>query len=227
MEEKQDIFHQNVKKKIWIHSWLLALIIYILFTILVYYLDKSWSLLTFSKSLAGTAALMFGFSFSLSGFCYWWDFLDKKIAYRKQLGLVAYWLALAYSASLLIINPDIYLFGFWDNFWTYDILFGTTSMAIFTFLAIISTDKMMMKMGPKRWRYTLRLGYFAWLLLAFRAYFMEKEIWFEYLNTFQGFPPPRLLLSIYVIAIIVFRASIDVSKKCIPFTNKKIKETNK
>jgi len=226
MEEKKDIFHIDVKRKIWIHSWLIALILYILFIILIYNLDKSWSLLTFSKALAGTAAIMFGFSFSLSGFCYFWDFLDTKIAYRKQLGLVAYWLALAYSLSLLVLNPDIYLFGFFDNFWSYDILFGTASMAIFTFLAIISTDKMMIKMGPKRWRYTLRLGYFAWLLLAFRAYFMEQEMWLGYLKTLEGFPPPRLLLSLYVLAVIAFRISIDISKRCIPFTNKKLKETN-
>lgn len=37
--------------------------------------------------------------------------------------------------------------------------------------------------------------------------------WIDYINTFKDFPPPRLLLSLYVIAIILFQISVDISKK--------------
>lgn len=219
-----NIFQQHIKRKIWIHSWILALIIYIILLVVTYQLDKTFGFFTISKALAGASALLLGASFSLSGFCYWWDFLDTKIAYRKQLGLAAYWLALAYSISLLFLDPNKYFFNFFDNFLSADILLGLISMAILTVLAIISTDKMMLRLGPKRWRLMLRFGYLAWLLLALRAYLIEKNLWFEYLITGQGFPPPRLLLTIFVMAVILFRLSVDISKKCVPFTNKKINQ---
>src|SRR3989339_1117750 len=222
MLETKDIFQKHIKRKIWIHSWILALVIYIGLLGLTYWLDKSFNFLTISKALAGTSALLLGISFSLSGFCYWWDFLDTKIGYRKQIGLAAYWLALAYSLSLLLVDQNKYLFHFFDNLFSADILLGTISMAIFTFLAIISTDKMMLRLGPKIWRQMLRLGYLAWVILALRAYFIEKTVWLEYLNSPEGFPPPRLLLTVFVIVVIIFRLSVDLSKKCVPFTNKKI-----
>ncbi|MBT4209377.1 MAG: hypothetical protein HOE19_00430 [Candidatus Komeilibacteria bacterium] len=223
MKQKADIFQKHVKQIIWRNSLVIAFVIFILMLIFTSTLDKEYSFLQFSKALAGASALMFTASFSLSGFCYWWDFLDTKIGYRKYLGLIAYWLALAYSISILLINPDKYLFHLTDNLFTADVLLGGISMLIFTFIAIISRDKIMLAMGPHKWRYTLRLGYLAWILLALRAWFVEKEIWLDYLEDFSGFPPPRLLLSLLVIAVLIFRISIDISKKCIPFTNKKIK----
>ena len=197
-------------------------IIFLLILGLIFYLDDHFSFLTISKALAGTSALMLAASFSLSGFCYYWDFLDTKIAYRKYLGIVAYYLALAYSFSLVVLDPGKYLYGFFDNIFSADIMLGGIAMLILTFMTVISTDKMMLRMGPKKWRYALRLGYLAWVLLAIRAWFLEQEIWDVYLDDPTGFPPPRLLLSLLVIVVLIFRISIDVSKKCIPFTNKKI-----
>ena len=221
MEQKIDIFRKDIKRKIWSHSLIIAFFVYLLIFLLSASIDKEFSFLQISKALAGTSALMFAASFSLSGFCYYWDFLDTKIGYRKYLGLVAYWLALAYSISILIINPDKYLFNIINNLFTADVFFGLLAMIIFSFVAFISQDKIMIRMGPKKWRYSLRLGYLAWILLAIRAWFLEKEIWSEYFQALEGFPPPRLLLSLLVIAVIIFRVSIDISKKCKPFINKK------
>lgn len=213
MEEKKDIFHKNVKTIIWTNTFLFSFIIYIIFIGLTSYLENGFNALVISKSLAGTSAILFGASFSLSGFCYYWDFLDKKICYRKYLGLAGFWFALAYSISLLIVDPQRYLFGFWDNFFSADILLGLASMVIFTFLAIISNDKAMMKLGPKNWRKLMRFGYLAWLLLVFRAWAIEKDLWMSWLNSLTSFPPPRLLLSIFVLAVILFRLSIEINKK--------------
>ena len=208
----KNIFHQSIKQKIWTRSFIFSLIIFALFILATAMLEKSFDFVIFNRAMAGTSAFMFASAFSLSGFCYYWDFLDTKIAYRKYLGLLGFWYALAYSISLLIVSPDKYLFGFMDNLFTADILLGLESMLIFGFIAVISNDKIMLQMGPHRWRKTLRLGYIAWALLAIRAYSIEKNLWLEYLQSFEGFPPPRLPLSLLVIAVIVFRISISCSK---------------
>ncbi|MBT6690895.1 hypothetical protein HOB10_00995 [Candidatus Parcubacteria bacterium] len=212
----KDIFHQSIKQKIWTNSFVFSLIVFVLFILATALLEKPFSLLTINRAMAGTSAIMFAAAFSLSGFCYYWDFLDTKIAYRKYLGLLGFWYALAYSISLLIVDPERYLIGFTKNFFTADILLGLMSMTIFGFIAIISNDKIMLKMGPHRWRKTLRLGYLAWVLLALRAYLIEKNLWLEYFQSLEGFPPPRLLLSLLVVAVIIFRLSITFSK-CFKF----------
>lgn len=203
---------QNVKQKIWRHSLCLSLLTCVVFWLGLYFLEAGFSLANFSQALAGTAAVLIGASFALSGFCYYWDFLDTKIIYRKYLGLVGFWYALAYSISLLLVYPDRYFFGFFKNFLSADFILGLSSMAIFTFMALISTDKIMIKMGPHIWRQFMRLGYLAWFLLVLRAWFLEKDLWIDWLLARQGWPSPRLVLSFFVIAVILFRISIEFSK---------------
>lgn len=208
----QDIFARHVTRRMWRETLFLGLLLYIAFVILTYVLDGALGLRTYSKALGGTAAILFGASFAMSGFCYYFDFLDAKIGYRKYLGLTGYFFALLYSFSLLIVEPERYFYGFFNNFWSADFLLGLTSMALFTFMALISNTSAMKKLGPHRWRLSLRVGYFAWSLLALRAFAIEHALWAQWLRTFKGFPPPRMLLSLYVVSIILFRVSIELSK---------------
>lgn len=210
--DKKNIFNISVKYKIWSHTILLSLLIYIFFALLNYYIDKNFGIIIFSKALAGTSAILFAISFSMSGLCYYFDFLDQKICYRKYLGLAGFWFALLYSISLLFLEADKYFYGFWDNLFTADLLLGISSMTIFTFLAVISNDNAMIKLGPKRWRRLMRWGYFAWTLLVIRAWILEEAMWQNWLNTYQGFPPTRLLLSLLVIIVIILRLSIEINK---------------
>ncbi len=206
------IFEASYKGVMWRKTLRLTFYLYVALLWAMYLIDGSITFVTISKVTAAAAALLIGFSFALSGFCYYWDFLDSKIGLRKYLGLMGFWLALAYSLSLLVVDPDRYFFGFFRNFWTVDFILGLISMAFFTFMAFVSRDSMMRKMGPHRWRMALRWGYVAWLFLAIRAAIIEQDIWIAYFRTLKGFPPPRLLLSLYVVAIILFRLAVEVSK---------------
>jgi DMSO/TMAO reductase YedYZ heme-binding membrane subunit len=212
-ENTKDIFHRDIKRSMWQQSLGLSVILLLFFTFFVYILDGSFSFFTVSKALAGTAALFIGASFALSGFCYYWDFLDTKIAYRKYLGLVGYWYAVLYSISLLIVDPETYFFGFFENLYTPDVLLGLASMALFTIMALLSNNSAMKALGPQRWRKLFRVGYVAWLLLAIRAYIIEQELWHSWIASREGFPPPRMLLSLFVVTVILFRISIEISKR--------------
>jgi len=211
--QKQDIFHRSVKTRIWTNVWLISIGVYVFFVIFFGWLNNSFTLELFSHVLAGTAALLIGSSLALSGFCYYWDFLDAKIGYRRYLGLVGYFYALVYSFSLLLVHSETYFYGFFDNFFTADFLLGLTSMTLFTYLAIISNTWAMKKLGPQRWRRHLRISYVAWVLLAIRAFALEGDIWQQWFGTLDGFPPPRLLLSLLVVVVILFRLSVEVSKR--------------
>lgn len=206
------IFHPSFKTKMWLQTSIIAFALYGFFAAITSFLDGSLALLTWSKALGGAAAVCIAISFSLSGFCYYFNFLDTKLVYRKYFGLTGYWFAFAYSISLLFVNPKRYFYGFFDNIFSADFILGIAAMSIFTFMALISNAWAMKAMGPQNWRRGLRLGYFAWLMLAIRAYTIEKDLWMHWWQNLDSFPPPRMLLSLLVLTVILFRISIEISK---------------
>lgn len=185
-----------------------------IFCLLVIYTtvyNSAFNLPAFSQALAGTAAVLIGLSFAMSGFVYYFDFLDTRLAYRKYLGLTGFWLALGYSLSLCLTNPDRYFFHFFEYANTADVRLGLLAMAIYTFMALISNNRAIKKLGPRTWRYCLRLGYLAYALLIIRAYIMEQDLWTGWWQSPQGsLPPPRLIITLFALAVILFRGSMIV-----------------
>lgn len=205
----------------WCHSLLIALGPIFFYTGYVIIQDGFFNLTSFAKVMAGTANFLFAASFSLSGLGYYFNFLDTKVIYRKYLGLLGFFAALTYTLLLPIVRPDYYFYGFFDHFWSSDILLGIGSMAIFTMMTLISNNWAMKKIGPQRWRSLLRLGYVAFFLLVVRAVLNNEnpigadarpEMWLEYLIHPDTLPPIRLVLSIIAMMVIFFRLSVEFDK---------------
>ncbi len=209
-DDYHSIFHPSVISKMWIHSLGLASVLFMFFLGYVFLESGSFSLLSVSMATAATAAIMIGLSFALSGFCFYFDFLDRKIAYRKYLGLVGFWFALTYSIMLLFVDPNRYFYGFFVNVLSADFILGLTAMSIFTFMALISNNWAMKKLGVKRWRYGLRLGYLAYLLLIIRAMVLDHDIWIAWFHSPVTLPPVRLIISIFATIVLVFRLSMVI-----------------
>ncbi|PIR16846.1 MAG: hypothetical protein COV48_09305, partial [Elusimicrobia bacterium CG11_big_fil_rev_8_21_14_0_20_64_6] len=153
MEEKyimseQDVLHNKTARKMMYGSLLMAIMVFfaMLFYSHLYY--GVYSLESLATAVFGTADVMLGMSFAMSGLAYYFDFLDHRVAYRKYMGLTGYFLALLYSAMLVRLYPETYFYGFFDNLLTPDFIFGGLAMLIFTGMAIISNNTMMLKLGP-------------------------------------------------------------------------------
>lgn len=192
---------------------LVALILLVIFNAYAFFWQSEFSLFTLSVAFAGTAAFCIGFSFALSAMSYYFNFLDHEIAYRKNLGLVGYFLALIYSFLLLFVNPERYFYGFFENLISFDFILGLLAMGILTLMAIVSNNFVMRKIGAHTWRFILRLGYVAYFLLILRAFILEGEEWFLWLQRFDNLPPPRLLVSIFAAFVIVLRMSMEFSMR--------------
>lgn len=198
--------------KAWIKSAIYGIIVFCVFLgyVSVYY--GTLHMTAVSAAVAAAAAVMIGSSFALSGIAYYFDFLDREIFFRKYIGLIGYFMALAYSLMLPVVNPDIYFTGIPRNLFSTDYLLGLSAMAILTMMAVISNKKMMLKLGPKRWRHLLQLGYLAYMLLITRAIVIEGHVWIVWFSELKGLPPPRLVISIFAAAVILLRISVTVSK---------------
>jgi DMSO/TMAO reductase YedYZ heme-binding membrane subunit len=142
---------------------------------------------------------------------YYFNFLDHELAYRKNLGLTGYFLALLYSFSLLFINPERYFSGFFENLISYDFILGLGAMGILTLMAVVSNNFVMRKIGAHAWRVILRLGYVAYFLLILRAVVLEGDSWLFWFQSLDNLPPPRLLISIFAVIVIALRVSMEIS----------------
>lgn len=202
----------SLEMRLWRNTGFVAALTFLFFVGYVALLDKTFTLAAWSKCVAGTSGLLLAYSFSLSTLGYYFDFLDSKVIYRKYLGLAGYFFALLYCFMLLVINPDRYLFGFFDNLWSADFIFGLSAMAIFTIMAVISNNRLMRILGPIRWRKILRLGYLAFFLLVLRAIVLEGDMWHTWLISGSGLPPVRLFLSFVALFVIFFRLSVVFSE---------------
>lgn len=198
--------------KLWKNSFWVALVTFLFFTGYVYFLDVSFSLVSWSKVVAGTSGFLLAYSLSLSTLGYYFNFLDSKVIYRKYLGLLGYYFALFYSVMLLFVNPDRYFYGFFANFWSADFVLGLSAMAILTVMALVSNNSALKFLGPARWRAILRLGYLAFFLLVVRAIILEGDLWSSWLATESGLPPVRLLLSVVAIFVIFTHYAIYFSE---------------
>jgi len=202
---------QSVVAKMWRTSIYVGCVVAAVFILYTYIYEGGFSLVGVSKAVAGTAAVMIGLSFALSGIGYYFDFLDKKIAYRKYFGLVGFWLALAYSVLLLFVDPEKYFYGFFDHLGSAEVLLGLGAMCILTAMTIVSNPWGIKRLGAARWRRILHLGYLAYAFLIIRAYILEHTVWGDWIAVPSGLPPPRLVVTIFAVAVIAFRGSMIIS----------------
>ena len=198
-------------------AWILSITTYITmyFVAVIWLLARMGTLadpIIWLESLAFAAGICLGLSFVESSLSYFFDFADAAMSWRKQFGLVGWFGALLYSFSLMWRLPEMYATGLMDRLFTADVLLGLSAMTLLTIMAAISNKTMMGLVGPLTWRLILRyFGYIAFFLLIVRAFFVEGQVWLDWLSQLDTLPPPRLFLTIYASSIIIFRLIMAVS----------------
>jgi DMSO/TMAO reductase YedYZ heme-binding membrane subunit len=193
----------------WRNSIIFSLYIYVATLSYTSLFREAVDLITATLALALTGGILIGCSFALSIMSFFFDFLDSKLKYRKEIGVLGYFYALAYSLSLLQRFPEKYIGSFPNWLTELEAMLGLTAMAILTMMTIIST-KSGVRLAGRHFRPLLRLGYIAYLLLVIRAWLLEKDLWLTWLGTTDDLAPPRLLLSIFALTIIISRLLMEI-----------------
>lgn len=210
MPDEPNTNRAHVLQMMWLHTWGLSVIVYFAVFAYALFFFGRFDAKAIGEAFAGTAAILIGFSFALSGFCYYFDFLDQKLFYRKFLGLVGFWYACGYVASLIIRSPERYLWGLGQTVKQPEAILGIAAMIIFAFMAAISNHQAMQRLGCGRWRQALRLGYLAYISLIVRALLIEGQDWVQWISHPRALPSPRLLVTIFAIFVLALRASMII-----------------
>jgi hypothetical protein len=171
----------------------------------------SWTVIT-----AGVAGVLLATSIGAGSVSYYTGWPNLKHGYQKQIGELAFWLCFVYCLQLLVVFPERYFYGFFDNFLTADILLGLSAMAIFGTMTLVQHPRLREVLGWERIKFILGFGFVGYALLVLRAIALEGHIWAEWFQTLDGLPTTRFVLSALALIVLLLRASIIVHRNVFP-----------
>lgn len=183
-------------------------------------------LVILNKAFADTAILLISLSFALSGICYFWDFFDTKIIYRKYLGLAGfafalshgilsfvyyfYWKPSGYENSPIFQADYLWPYGSFliPNIWAF--VSGLSALAIFSIMAAISNQYAMQEIGGVWWRRALRVGYLALVLGIIHFGIKNIGEWGVLLQSGSSLslPPLNFIVFLAALATILLRLGL-------------------
>ena len=170
-------------------------------------------LMATSFAMAATASFLYAMAFSSGSLSYYIGWPNMRDGYQKQIGVMGFWFSFAYSITLLILYPNFYFYGFFDNLFTWDISLGLIAMIIFGAMTVINSKLVSPYFTWDTIKFVLGLGFVAYALLVIRAVFIEFDLWVYWLTTFDGDIPGRLVLSAVAIAVLLMRISVPLHIK--------------
>jgi DMSO/TMAO reductase YedYZ heme-binding membrane subunit len=196
---------------LYLKTTIFGLVIYSLF-----YAYTNWLSIpgAVNKSVADVSIFLMGLSMLLSGVCYFWNIFDPLIRYRKYLGLIGFafglvHIALSFSALQAVLKVETWQKGLmWPAFT------GLLAAVIFTVMALVSNNRMAIFLGGKLWRYVLRTGYLAVILVAAHVVLLKSARWLTWYNEgMKTLPSLSLLISIFMVVVVLMRVALWVALK--------------
>jgi DMSO/TMAO reductase YedYZ heme-binding membrane subunit len=215
----EERFNQIVKKstpvsplRMWINTLILSIGVFVFGSLYLFARRGSFDLYIANKVFATTSLVLIGLSFALSGLCYFWDFVDTKIVYRKVLGLVGFYYSLVHVFVTLFLLPNKFPLPSWIMGHIPTVVFATLGLIIFIVMAIASDNDVMHELGSKSWRRTMRAGYIAYIFIIIHFTLLKYKGWMSWFNTKEPFLPPLSLLEIiFAVAVIGIRIALEIS----------------
>lgn len=212
-------FEEITKKVKPISSWKLLFntlvfsgFIFLIGSLYLFARRGNYDLYIANKVFATTSLVLIGLSFALSGLCYFWDFVDTKIIYRKSLGLVGFAFAIIHIVVTLYFLPHKFAYPDWFVANITSVIFATLALLIFAIMAAISNRFAALELGGKRWRMILRTGYLALVFIIIHFTLLKYQGWIKWFATREPLLPPLSLLEIiFAVAVIILRIALFIS----------------
>lgn len=205
----KDIFKQEIHKgdHLWRNSFFFSLLLMFFTGLYVYFQHGEYTLRMFNKTTAWVSIILIGLSLLLSSICYFFDYFDSKIIYRKQLGVWGFGYALFHSIfTLYLLQKRFNLIEYFsspDNINA--LIFAILSLSLLILLAVLSNNKAVKMLGGGPWRIVMRYG--GYLALFFgMMHFVFKRYEDIFAWPASGGIVPPIAWTLLVFTIFVFAA---------------------
>lgn len=200
--------------KSWVKAIGISLVIFIIFSLYLVARRGYFNFYILNKVLGSTAALLSAITLLIGPLSKRFLYFVKFTSIRKQLGLIAFGLALAHVAASLTLQSK-FPFPSWYIKEIIPILFGITALAIWTYITYISRAKKVTQLGEQVWRNRLSMaGKLSFLAIFFHLVIMKYEGWIKWFNhqvkqtpelANPSYPPASLFVFIFMLGVIIYR----------------------
>lgn len=210
--------HHANDKRMWVEMIVYSIILLVVVSGYYFVQSSSFTGRTVNRIFADLSMLLIGISLILSSVCYFWDFADKYIIYRKHIGLVG----VGYMILHIILSVVLPNYAPFPAYYLADariasFIAAAIGTVIFTAMAVTSNRFAMVEIGPQLWRKLMRLGFvgFAFTLYHFGAKGMSYWLpWFVG-ESRSIVPSFGLIVFMFGVVVIVLRLWLSIHKRLI------------
>ncbi len=206
----------------WMHSILLSFYVYI---VVAFYTSGITGFLVSRQvniSIGYIGLIFILLSMAMSSICYFWNFADRYLAYRKYFGILGFVYSLIHfviSFTLIQVRTGFIPF-LQDPSNTLPFFAGLSSLVILFVLTSLSHRIPMRWLGPW-WRRIMRFGYLALILAVVHTAARQGGEWIGWISFQREYllPPFGLLMFIATAVVLLLRVIMwygIVHKKVVP-----------
>lgn len=188
----------------------------IVFGILSFYLFNRrgyYDLFIINKVFAGTAGILLGVVLLFGPLSRLFSAFDRYVCYRKEVGFVAFFLAIAHGIASYFFLSDHFPreYFFTSGFWPF--IFALIGTAVLIFIFLISNNTLMQLLGAGRWWKFQYWGIrIAFLAVALHVGIMKFPGWISWYQQGGGkellrpeWPGAGILVGWFMAFVIIFR----------------------
>lgn len=196
-----------------------GLLFFAVLSVYIFFRRGYYDLYIANKAFAGTAAILLGIVLLLGPLSRLFAFPDKYVQYRKELGIVAFLLALAHGIiSAFFLSEK---FSRLLETFNWPLAFGVAATILLIAIFLISNDRAMNVLGRERW---WKLQYWGarivFIFVFLHTFIMKWPGWVSWYKAGGGkelvypeWPGGGLLVGWFMAFVVVFRLAEFISPK--------------
>jgi sulfoxide reductase heme-binding subunit YedZ len=198
----------------WSGAFMVAGVVFALFSLYLFARRGYYNVYIINKVLGSTAAVLAGITLIMGPIARRTKDMISFLPLRKELGLLALWLALLHIITSVLFLPNKFPLSWYQKEWL-PIAFGAAAILIWLGIAWLSHEKHIVRLGPRLWRqYQSWGGRIAFLLIFFHLVVMKWPGWLRWWNgqvktsselTNPNYPPASLFVLAAMLLVVVIR----------------------
>ena len=129
----------------------LAVPIFVSLSLYIFYRRGYYDLYIANKAFAGDAAVLLGVVFLLGPLSRFFVIFDRYLQYRKEIGMVAFFLALIHGLVSIFFLPSKFPMSRYVSTLNWPFVFGLAGLVVLVMLFFISNSWVENRLGTERW----------------------------------------------------------------------------
>jgi len=158
-----------------------TMFLFVILSIYLFYRRGYYDLYIANKVFAGVAAVLLGVVLLIGPLSRFFSFPDRYVQYRKELGIVAFFLALTHGVISLLFLPSKFPLSKFLEMPNWPFIFGLVATIVLIVIFFISNDRAADAIGRKRWWWLQNWGVrLAFILVLLHVFVMKWDGWVQW-----------------------------------------------